>query len=143
MTSHAADMPAIEGSHKVLLVEPRPDDRALSRTRVVTKTVGQLLWERDSGEKWRNHRKLFKTLLREPSARSFCGKLFEPAFHALCIRGATFTIYPMAYKEGPRYYKFVSVGSEPGLQPENLRLDPQNPFFFDYQCVPGYDCEQA
>ena len=39
----------------------------------------------------------------------------------------------MAYTEGPRYYEFVSVGSEPGLQPENLRLNPQNPFFFDYE----------
>ena len=140
LTSHPADIEANEGYHKVLLIEPRPDNRALSRTRIVTKAVSQLLWERDSGEKWRNHRKLFKTLLREASTRSFCGKLFEPAFHALCIHGATFPIYLMARQIGRRYYTFVNdvprnsesePEPEPEPEPENFELNPQGPFFFD------------
>ena len=46
LTSHPADIKPNEGSHKVLLVEPQPDDRALPRASIVTKTVSQLLWER-------------------------------------------------------------------------------------------------
>jgi hypothetical protein len=64
LTSHPADTRAVEGSHMVLLVEPQPENRTVPRTRIVTKTVSQLLWERDSDEQWRNHHKLFKTLLR-------------------------------------------------------------------------------
>ena len=41
----------------------------------MTKTVSQLLWERDSDEKWRNHRKLFKILHLEPNAKGFGGSL--------------------------------------------------------------------
>jgi hypothetical protein len=59
LTSHPADIQTNDGSHKVLLVEPRPDDRALSRARIVTKTVGQLLWERDSGEIIANFSRLY------------------------------------------------------------------------------------
>ena len=50
LTSHPADINMEEGSHKVLLVEPEPTNRKVSRTRIVTQTVGQLLWDRDSGE---------------------------------------------------------------------------------------------
>lgn len=101
LTSHPADIKAEEGFHKVLVIEPQPDNRAFSRTRIASKTVSQLLWERDSGENWRNHRKLFKTLLREPSVRPFCGKFFEPAFHV------------------------------PVPVPKGLQLNPEGRLFFD------------
>ena len=100
----------------------------------MTKTVSQLLWERDSDEQWRNHRKLFKTLLREASVKGFCRKLFEPAFYALCVRGAKFTIYQMVPKGGRCNYTFTNdwpgnLESEP--EPEYLELNPEGRFFFD------------
>jgi len=99
-----------EGAHRVLLVEPDPNNRAAPRTRIVTKAVGQLLWDRDSDEQWRNHHQLFKTLLLHPNAKSLLGYLYEPAFHDLCVRGTTFRIYPMAdsRQSGPVNYKFMN-----------------------------------
>jgi len=135
LTSHPADIKVEEGSHKVLLVEPQPDNRAASRTRIVTKTISQLLWERDSDEQWQNHHKLFKTLLRETSAKGFCGLLFEPAFHELCVHGTTFTLYPMARRmervnddtftiNWCRIFKSKSKS-------KTLKLRRQNRIFFD------------
>ena len=72
----------------------------------MSKTVSQLLWERDSVEQWRNHHKLFKTLVRIPGAKAFFGTIFEPPFHELCVRGATFTIHPMARRTGQVNYVF-------------------------------------
>ncbi len=107
LTSNAADITAEEGSHRVLLVGPQPNDRTTPRTTVVSKTVSQLLWARDSDEKWRNHRKLFNVLLREPITKGSSGILFEPAFHDLCIHGTTFTIYPMERRDGNLNYTFT------------------------------------
>jgi len=124
LTRQSRDIQMDQGSHMVLLVQPHPDNRAVSRTTIVTNTVSQLLWERDSDEKWRNHHKLFKTLLREPSAQGFCGSLFEPAFHALCVRGAEFDLYPMTRQRGgPVNIKFKDnrPGSRDGST--TLKLD--------------------
>ena len=105
LTSQPGDVEMDEDSHRILLVEPQSNDRAVSRARVVRQTVSQLLWERDSDEQWRNHHKLFKTLYQEASAKGLCGgTLFEPAFHALCVRGATFTIYLMDCRGKPGNY---------------------------------------
>ena len=97
-------------THTVLLVEPDPKDRSIPRTRIVTKAVSQILWDRDSDERWRNHHQLFKTVRTEPRAKSFLGDLFEPAFHALCIRGASLKIYPITdnRSEGPTNYTFTN-----------------------------------
>jgi len=99
-----------EATHKVLLVEPDPNNRATPRTRIVTKAVGQLLWDRDSDTQWQNHHQLFKTLLLHPNAKSLLGYLYEPAFHALCVRGTTFRTYPVtaSHPSGPVNYKFVN-----------------------------------
>ena len=96
----------------------------------MTRTVSQLLWERDSDEQWRNHQKLFKALLRETSAKDFCGELFEPAFHALCVRGATLTIYPMDYRDGRVKFAFKSSKCESGSNSLELELGPRDRFFF-------------
>jgi len=50
LTSHPADIKANGASHKILLIEPQPDDRGLPRASIVTETVNQLLLERDSDE---------------------------------------------------------------------------------------------
>jgi hypothetical protein len=46
----------------------------------------------------------------EPRAKSFLGDLFEPAFHALCIRGASLKIYPITDNRsaGPTNYTFTN-----------------------------------
>ena len=110
-----------QGSHMVILVEPHPDNRAVARTKIVTNTVSQLLWERDSDEQWRNHHKLFKTLLREPSAQGFCGSLFEPAFHALCVGGAKFDLYPMTRQRGGTV-NFTFKDDRPGSTDGSITL---------------------
>ena len=48
-----------EGLHKVILVDPQPENNALPRIRIVTKTVSQLLWQKDTDKRKRNHRQLF------------------------------------------------------------------------------------
>ena len=103
-------MQSDEGTYRVLLVEPDPNNRASRRTRIVTKAVSQLLWDRDSDEQWQNHHQLFKTLLLHPNAKSFLSYLYEPAFHGLCVRGATFRIYSIAdsRQSGPVNYKFMN-----------------------------------
>ena len=129
-----AEINAEEGSYKVLLVEPQPDNRAMSGTRIMTKTISQYLWQRDSVEKWRNHRKLFKTLLREADAKGLSGLLFEPAFHSLCGRGATFTIYPMDHQLGPVHQTFTNVrpgNSGSDSTSEALVLNTETQFSFD------------
>jgi len=127
-----------EGSHKVLLVEPEPTNRKVSRTRIVTQTVGQLLWERDSGEKWGNHYKLTKTLLQLPGAEALCGGFFEPAFHGMCTKGATLTIYPMTSRKAAINYIFRNDrekdqrrDSGPEFRLETLVLNEQTGTFFD------------
>ena len=82
-----------QASDMLILVQPRPNNRAVWRTTIVTETVSQLLWDRDSNEQWRNHHKLLKTLRLEPSAKALCGLVFEPAFHEMCVRGASLPIY--------------------------------------------------
>jgi hypothetical protein len=80
----------MEGSHRVVLVPPQPDDRTVPMTRIVTDTVGQLLWERDSKRALAKPPPSFHdfTSQQEPSTMSFCGRgLFKPAFHGLCVVG--------------------------------------------------------
>jgi hypothetical protein len=114
-----------QGSHKVLLVQPQPDNRAVAMVTIVTNTVSQMLWEKDWHEVWRNHRRLFKTLLREPSAQGFCGSLFEPAFHELCIRGAEFDLHQMTRRRGGivnAIFKNDAPQSERRTSPVKLKL---------------------
>jgi hypothetical protein len=113
LTSGLRTLEMDEGSHRVLLVEPRPDNRAIPRISIVTKTVSQLLWEQDSNNQWQNHRQLFKILHQQPDTKGLCGMLFEPLFHALCVRGTKFTIYPMTRdSEGSVNYKFTNKKCE-------------------------------
>ena len=93
-----------------LLVEPDPKDRSTPWTRIVTKAVSQILWDRDSDERWKNHHQLFKIVRAEPRAKSLLGDLFEPAFHALCIRGISLKIYPITDNRsaGPTNYTFTN-----------------------------------
>jgi len=130
LTSNATDIKAEEGSHKVLLVGPQPNDRTAPRTTVVSKTVSQLLWARDSDEKWRNHRKLFNVLLREPSTKASSGLFFEPAFHDLCIHGTTFMIYPMERRDGNLNYIFT-IPDIRRVKGSKLKLKRQQRVFFN------------
>jgi len=117
-----------EGSHKVVLVEPCPEDAYRPQIRIVTKAVNQILWEHDSIYRGRNHRQLYRTLRLKPSAKSFSGKLFEPAFHDLCVNGTTLTIYPMTQKsQGIVNYLFVNY---PRTNAETLVLPQQTRVFF-------------
>ena len=125
-----------QGSHMVLLVQPHPDDRSVSMTTIVTSTVSQLLWERDSDKKWQNHHRLLETLLREPSAQGSCASTFEPAFHALCVRGAEFDLYPMTRRgAGPVDFTFKKNRPESRDGSIKLTLDEgQMRFLFGEKC---------
>ena len=115
--------------HTALLVEPDSTNRAVPRTRIMTKTIGQILWNLDLSEQWQNHHRLFQTLSRDPRARGFLGDLFEPAFHALCVRGADFRIYPSLRTEQRVYYHFTNDRfNETGSEGLSLRQYSQTPF---------------
>ena len=92
-----------DGSHKLILVRPQsPTDRSSPSLSIITKTVAGLLYERDSDARWQNARKLYRTLRADPHSRSTAGKLLEPPFHALCMKGASFQLYSMNAKPGGR-----------------------------------------
>ena len=63
LKSLPGDINTDEGPHEVLLIEPQSNDRAVSKTRVVTRNVCQLLWERD--EQWRNYHQLSQVDISE------------------------------------------------------------------------------
>jgi len=131
LTWQTEGMEMDKGSYMVVLVGPQPNNRAAPMTGIVTDTVSQLLWERDSNEQWRNHHQLFKTLLQQPSALSFCGRgLFEPAFHELCVGGVTFTIYRMTDKCQKVNYEFTADHLN-DCESETLTLSPQTRRFFN------------
>ena len=132
LTRQRGDPEMDRGSDMVLLVQPDPDDRAISRTTIMTSTVSQLLWARDSDKKWQNHHKLFKTLLREPSAQGFIGSIFEQAFHGLCVRGAEFDLHLMTRQSvGPVNYTFKNNRSESRDGSIKLTLEGYTPIFSD------------
>ena len=91
-----------DGFHKLILVRPSPTDRSSPSFSIITKTVGRLLHERDSDARWQNARKLYRTLRADPHSRSTAGKLLEPPFHALCVKGASFRLSSMNVKSGGR-----------------------------------------
>ena len=140
LTSHPADVKMEEGSYKVILVQPHPDSRDLSRTTIISGAISQLLWDRDSDQQWQNHRKLFLTLLRIPDTKGLAaGKFFEPVFHALCTRDTTTTLKmcQMALKPGGTTWKNFTV---PEPEPESgwveLHLGRRFRFAFDNQDNP-------
>jgi len=135
LTSLFTDISMEEGSYRVILVEPQPNNRHALRKRIISKTVGQLLWQRDKGEKWRNHHKLFKALLQLPAAKGLCGEIFEPAFHGMCVQGATLTIYPMTRRLATIDFIFKNdwkdQPSASGPKSETLILNEQTQIHFD------------
>jgi hypothetical protein len=90
------------GSHKIILVTPNPTERESYWARIITKEVSRMLSERDTNERWRNCHNLYQTMRLEPLTKSSAGWLMEPPFHALCLRGVTFRIYPMQFHAGGR-----------------------------------------
>ncbi|KAM6490570.1 hypothetical protein JOM56_013913 [Amanita muscaria] len=88
--------------HKLILVRPSPTDRSSPSLSIITKTVARLLHERDSDARWQNARKLYRTLRADPYSRSTAGKLLEPPFHALCMKGTSFRLSSMNVKPGGR-----------------------------------------
>ena len=91
-----------DGSHKLILVRPSPTDRSSPSFSIITKTVARLLHERDSDARWQNARQLYRTLRADPHSRSTAGKLLEPPFHALCMKGTSFRLSLMRVKPGGR-----------------------------------------
>ena len=91
--------------------------------------MGQLLWEQDSIERGKITADFYTMLHREPSAKRFTGTVFEPPFHDLCVRGTTFTLYPMTKRtEGSSSYIFVNY---PPATLETLVLLPQTRVVFN------------
>ena len=88
------------GSHKVILISPDPENHEIHVPRIVTKTVGKMLAEQDTNERWRNAHNLYRTMRLDDKTKSTAGYLLEPPFHALCVRGATFQLNPMQLKPG-------------------------------------------
>jgi hypothetical protein len=49
-----------EGSHKVILIAPDPENRETYRSRIITKTVASMLCEQDTNERWQNACNLYR-----------------------------------------------------------------------------------
>ncbi|KAF8343676.1 hypothetical protein F5887DRAFT_971604 [Amanita rubescens] len=107
-----------DGSHKLILVRPlAPENRS---------SLPRLLHERDSDAQWQNARKLYKTLRADPYSRSTAGKLLEPPFHALCMKGTSFRLSSMNVKPGGRTLTNDSTNYH-----TTLTLPPQPRIVFD------------
>jgi len=87
------------------------------------------LHDQDSDARWQNSRQ-YRTLRLDPMSKSTAGKLFEPAFHALCVKGASFQLRPMVLKPGGRTLD-TYTNSEPAS--EDLTLPPRQRVAFDKQ----------
>jgi hypothetical protein len=118
-----------EGSHKVILISPDPEDRENHLSRLVTKNVGGMVAEQDTNERWRNAHQLFHTMRLDVKTKSGSGWLLEPPFHALCVKGATFTLYPMKLKPGGRTNDTFIHSAY--TTPESLVLPKQKRVVFD------------
>jgi hypothetical protein len=91
-----------EGSHKVIVIDPHPENREIYVPRIATKTIGSLMSEQDTAERWQNAHNLYQSMRLDPMSKSTAGWLLEPPFHALCVRGTTFQLYPLKLKPGGR-----------------------------------------
>ena len=132
LTSKGAVISLEEGSHRLILIEPQPNNVELPQIRIITKAMGQLLWNQDSVERGKNHRRLYTMLHRESSAKRFTGTLFEPPFHDLCVRGTTLKLYPMTETtKGPANYTFVNYSTSEDVS-EELVLPPQEEVTFNH-----------
>lgn len=118
-----------DGFHKLILVRPSPTDRSSPSLSIITKTVARLLHERDSDARWQNARKLYRTLRADPHSRSTAGKLLEPPFHALCVKGASFRLSSMNVKHGGRTRDTFTNDSSDSHA--TLTLPPQERIVFD------------
>ena len=118
-----------DGSHKLILVRPSPTDRSSSSLSIITTTVGHLLHERDSDAWWQNARKLYRTLRADPHSQSTAGKLLEPPFHALCIKGTSFQLSSMNVKPGG--WTQDTFTNDSANNHAVLTLPPQQHILFD------------
>ena len=118
-----------EGSHKVILIAPDPENHEIYRPRIITKTIASMLCERDTNERWRNAHNLYRSMRLDPKTKSSAGWLMEPPFHALCVTGTTFQIYQMQRTLGGNVNDiFTNVGC---TKRQTLILPPQELVSFD------------
>jgi len=126
LTSGAESFHMDEGSHKVILISPDPENRTRSLPSIITKTVVAILYEQDTQERWRNAHNLYRTLRQDPKMKSSSGWLLEPPFHALCVKGFKFKLYPMVIKPGGRVNDIFTdtayVNTEDLVLPRQTRI---------------------
>jgi hypothetical protein len=118
-----------EGSHKVILIGPDPNNRENYHPRIMTKHIARMLTAWDTKERWRNAHNLYRTMRLDSKTKAGAGWLLEPAFHVLCIKGTTFQLHPMQYKTGGRT-KDTFMHSQYTTQ-ESLVLPPQKLIVYD------------
>jgi hypothetical protein len=118
-----------DGSHKVVLIAPDPDNREVYRPHIVTKAVANMLCERDTNELWRNAHDLYRTMRLDPKTKSTAGWLLEPPFHALCVKGTTLKLYKMQRTGGRDVNDIFTNVSHRNEQ--RLHLPPQQLVLFD------------
>lgn len=129
LTSKVETLRLDEGSHKVILISPDPQDRGKHLSRLVTKNVGGMVAEQDTNERWRNAHNLFRTMRLDVKTKSGSGWLLEPPFHALCMKGGTFRLYPMTLRPGGRTNDTFIHSTY--ATPQGLFLLKQNLVVFD------------
>ena len=124
-----------EGSHRVILINPDPENRSKCIPTIVSKPVGAMLLEQDSQSRWRNSHHLYQTLQQDPKTRSSSGWAMEGAFHALCTKGVDFQLHPMSIRPGGRINDLYtnSMASTPVV----LSLPVQELVVFDGTHLPG------
>ena len=132
LTSRADLIGLEEGSHKIILISPNPENRSLPLPSIITKSIGALLHELDSEHRWQNARQLYRTLRADPESRATAGKLFESAFHSRCVKGQIdLQLESMAEKPGGKVNDiFITTRAE---SVRHLRLPRQQHVYFNRQ----------
>ena len=116
-----------EGSHKFILISPDPENRTRPLPSIITKTIVAILSEQTQ-ERWRNAHHLYRTLRQDPKTKPSSGPgwLFELPFHALCVKGFKFMLYPMVIKPGDRvndtFTNTTYVNTEDLMLPRQTRI---------------------
>jgi hypothetical protein len=132
-----------DGSHKVILVAPLPEEPFLARVTVVTKYVNQLLWDKDAITHRQNLRQLYRTvqgtLSLVPDTKGSTGLLFEPGFHQLCMKGKkAFTLHAMT-KSSTEPVNYIFKNSK-STSSDVLQLHPRE--LFSFNRIPGLDTKK-
>ena len=82
-------------SHFVLLLEPLPDDRSSCRTKIITRTVFEMIWHKHLEKNAILAREFYEIFVEHSFMAVSAGWIFEFRVHYLLRQGRTIKLFPV------------------------------------------------